>query len=87
MVGACPNGSRVERPARPRRLRRLNRDQIAVAQSQIVAWLNKRGVTLADAGAILNISETKACRLKSAAGHIDPSAFDGLLGASPRGIR
>lgn len=87
MVGIRPSGSRVERAAAPRRQRRLTADEIVAARAKIVAGLNKRGVTLADAGAILGISETKACRLKSIAGRVDPAVIDGLLGASPSGIR
>jgi len=85
MVGIRPSGSRVERAAAPRRQRRLTADEIVAARAKIVAGLNKRGVTLADAGAILGISETKACRLKSAAGRVDPTILEVLFGAASRG--
>lgn len=87
MVGTSRAGLRVERAAAPRRVRRLSRDEIVAARASIIAGLNKRGVTLADAGAILGISETKACRLKSAAARIEPGVILDLMGVGPRGIQ
>ncbi len=80
MVGTSQSGLRVERGGASRRRQRLTRDEITRARAYFVAGLHSAGVTLADAGAILGISETKACRLKSRAQDADTTLIAGLLG-------